>query len=199
MSLSFQIDLEAIKTTEYIPPPERNMNGHYSHNISHQKQSLNHGRTAAKEWENPVNERTKLHHRPGMAATSHSHNSVPAPTQTAQDASAKRRRTTSGAKFKTSGGMDPHMRSHIPMRTNKSRPQTQKLNASKNDKGKGVVYQSAASCYVGAGLPVVASGVSGGSVSGVYGVYSETKYTFAVNSLPGNLAQASAAAAFFAR
>ncbi|XP_045480277.1 kinesin-like protein CG14535 isoform X2 [Harmonia axyridis] len=201
-----KIDLEAIKTTEYIPPPERNMNGHYSHNISHQKQSQNHGRTAgAKEWENPVNERTKLHHRPAAMAAPTSHNSVPAPTQIAQDASSsarRRRATTSVARSKTtSGGMEPHSRSHIPMRAPKARPQTQKTAGQKNDKGgKGVVYQSAASCYVGAGIPTtVSTGVSSGGVSGVYGVYSETKYTFAVNGLPGNLAQASAAAAFFAR
>lgn len=55
-----------------------------------------------------------------------------------------------------------------------------------------VGYQSGAACYVGAG-------VVGQENGGVFGVYSETKYTFAVNGLPGNPAQASAAAAFFAR
>lgn len=52
-------------------------------------------------------------------------------------------------------------------------------------------YQSATACYIGAGVNV--------QDSGVFGVYAETKYTFAVNGLPGNPAQASAAAAFFAR
>ncbi|KAK9891607.1 hypothetical protein WA026_015571 [Henosepilachna vigintioctopunctata] len=193
-----KIDLEAIKTTEYVPPPEKNMNGHYSHNISHQKQTLNHGRTSGKEWENPVNERTKLHHRPAMATTSH--NSVPAPTQNIQDASSRRRRPSSSAKLKPTG-MDPSSRSQIPLRTVKNKTQVQKSNFTlpKNDKSKGIVYQSAAACYVGTGVPTVSSGVNNCSVGGVYGVYSETKYTFAVNGLPGNLAQASAAAAFFAR
>ncbi|KAL3266123.1 hypothetical protein HHI36_010309 [Cryptolaemus montrouzieri] len=199
--------MEAIKTTEYIPPNERNMNGHYSHNISHQKQTLSHGRTSGKEWENPVNERTKPHHRPPMVATS-SNNSVPAPTQNIQDASTKRKRQPCSAKSKPAG-MDPHSRTYIPLRTAKNKTPNQKSNGltiSKNDRLKGVVYQSAAACYVGAGVPSVSSGVpsissgvSNSSVSGVYGVYSETKYTFAVNGLPGNLAQASAAAAFFAR
>lgn len=40
-------------------------------------------------------------------------------------------------------------------------------------------------------------GVSGGV--GVFGLYSESKYAFSVNGLPGNPAQTSAAAAFFAR
>lgn len=63
------------------------------------------------------------------------------------------------------------------------------------EKIKGVVgggYQSAAGLsYVGGGLTI--------HESGVFGVYSETKYMFAVNGLPNNTAQASAAAAFFAR
>lgn len=45
-----------------------------------------------------------------------------------------------------------------------------------------------------------ASGVVGASASvGVFGLYSESKYAFSVNGLPGNPAQTSAAAAFFAR
>lgn len=35
--------------------------------------------------------------------------------------------------------------------------------------------------------------------NGVFGVYAETKYVYAVNSVGNSLAQASAAAAFFAR
>lgn len=58
---------------------------------------------------------------------------------------------------------------------------------------KGMTTSSGA-CYVGAsGLTVHPDAGS------VYGVYSETKYMFAVNGLPTNPAQASAAAAFFAR
>nr|CAH7744713.1 unnamed protein product [Callosobruchus chinensis] len=56
-------------------------------------------------------------------------------------------------------------------------------------------HQSAtAACYLG-------SMTDGSSESGgVYGVYSETKYVYAVNKVPtGNPIQASAAAAFFAR
>ncbi|MCP6484366.1 hypothetical protein NL492_26505, partial [Klebsiella pneumoniae] len=43
--------------------------------------------------------------------------------------------------------------------------------------------------------------LSGSSTSsgGIFGMYTETKYTFAMNGIPGNPSQASAAAAFFAR
>ncbi|GJQ77587.1 hypothetical protein Trydic_g20971 [Trypoxylus dichotomus] len=79
---------------------------------------------------------------------------------------------------------------------NKYSPHVHKTSQKVPERVKGIVggggYQSAAGLsYVGGGLTI--------HESGVFGVYSETKYMFAVNGLPNNTAQASAAAAFFAR
>lgn len=152
--------MELIKSTEYVPPSESNMNGHYSHLMSHQNQGR--PQRASSEWESAVNGRAKSR-------------SVPAPTAAAADA---RRRKPS-----TKPQMDCHgvIANNRALRS-KTKTQRQKV--------KGVVgYQSATACYVGGGV----------HDSAVYGVYSETKYTFAVNGMPGTSAQASAAAAFFAR
>ncbi|XP_025830846.1 kinesin-like protein CG14535 isoform X2 [Agrilus planipennis] len=54
-----------------------------------------------------------------------------------------------------------------------------------------VGYHESSVGYVGGALV--------GSEKEVFGVYAETRYAFAVNGLPGSVAQASAAAAFFAR
>lgn len=107
--------------------------------------------------------------------------------------------------IKTSSGMSPAPTSPstcIPISKsyqqskNKYSPHVHKTSQKVPDRVKGVVgggsYQSAAGLsYVGGGLTI--------HESGVFGVYSETKYMFAVNGLPNNTAQASAAAAFFAR
>ncbi|XP_017787286.1 PREDICTED: uncharacterized protein LOC108569994 [Nicrophorus vespilloides] len=230
-----KIDLEMIKSNDYKPPAERNMNGHYNHNLSHQKmhhqQNLQHLHQQQQqqqqqqqgkgpgEWEQSgsVN---------GRASKSRSSvlGTVPTLTHTAIDArrSASERRNatrqpqqavnevnkhkpsaaasattaSSSAAASTSIGMEAKSKvacysgrsaydekSYIPRSLNRNRhaPANNKLLV--NDK---VAYQSAASCFIG-------------HDSGVFGVYSETKYTFSVNGLPGNQAQASAAAAFFAR
>lgn len=189
----FQIDLELIKSTEYVPPPESNMNGggHYSHILSHHNQSR--GRIIQRgggEWENVVN---------GRCAKSRS---VPAPTLAAAAS------VESGAskRKKQKPQMDNHER--LMMNNNRSLKTTSKaknqrlsLAASSTaqrtaEKVKGVVgYQSATACYAGGGGEVPMHHDN----SAVYGVYSETKYTFSVNGMPGTSAQASAAAAFFAR
>ncbi|XP_044255207.1 kinesin-like protein CG14535 isoform X2 [Tribolium madens] len=162
-----KIDLEVIKSTEYVPPPESNMNGHYSHLMSHQNQSC--GRSQ-REWESAVNGRAKSR-------------SVPAPTAAAADAIRRRKPST---KPQMEANTDRLLSNNRGLRS-KTKSQRQKV--------KGVVgYQSATACYVGGG-----SGGGTSNDSAVYGVYSETKYTFAVNGMPGTAAQASAAAAFFAR
>ncbi|KAJ3658795.1 hypothetical protein Zmor_010516 [Zophobas morio] len=165
--------MEVIKSTEYVPPPESNMNGHYSHLMSHHNQSVR-SQQRPSEWET-VNGRAKSR---SAAAP------VPAPTQAAVDAR-RRKQTTK-----------PQMDSHDRLINNRSlRPTSKAKNqrpaAQRMEKVKGVVgYQSATACYVGGAMQ---------HDSAVYGVYSETKYTFAVNGMPGTSAQASAAAAFFAR
>lgn len=177
----FQIDMEIIKSTEYVPPPESNMNGlHYSHIMSHQNQSCGRAQRGG-EWEMAVNGRAKSR---STAAP------VPAPTQAAVDA---RRRKPS-----TRPQMDSHDRAPNNNRTLRptSKAKNQRPSAQRTaEKVKGVVgYQSATACYVGGGGMAAMH-----HDSAVFGVYSETKYTFAVNGMPGTSAQASAAAAFFAR
>lgn len=183
--------MEIIKKTDYVPPSERNMNGHYHPQHSYQKQQSC-GRVHDREWEAPVNGRAK----PRSAVA------VPAPTSAAADA--RRRPKPTAAKPKAP--MEAH--AHPSNRNAKTKIKTpshhQRVVPQRNgpssasqslERVKGVVgyHQSATACYVG-GLP--------GAVhdsGGVYGVYAETKYIYAVNGLPGNPAQASAAAAFFAR
>lgn len=183
--------MELIKSTEYTPPSERNMNGHYNHNLSHQKQGC--GRTHEREWEPSVNGRAK-HRAP-----------VPTLTRTVQDAKRDKtdRKTTRTPDVRTPVVMDPPpekalARPHgaLQRTTSKSKGshvyQNQRMQKPMPSVVRGVAgYQTSTACYVGAGLTL--------NDTGVFGVYSETKYTFAVNGLPGNPAQASAAAAFFAR
>lgn len=181
--------MEIIKKTDYVPPSERTMNGHCHSQHSYQKQQSC-GRVHDREWEAPVNGRAK----PRSAVP------VPAPTSAAADA---RRR----AKPKMETHAHQSNRGHVANTKTKSKapsshhqrvvPQRSGPSSTSQsmERVKGVVgyHQSATACYVG-GLP--------GTVhdsGGVYGVYAETKYIYAVNGLPGNPAQASAAAAFFAR
>jgi hypothetical protein len=157
------------------------MNGlHYSHIMSHQNQSCGRAQRGG-EWEMAVNGRAKSR---STAAP------VPAPTQAAVDA---RRRKPS-----TRPQMDSHDRAPNNNRTLRptSKAKNQRPSAQRTaEKVKGVVgYQSATACYVGGGGMAAMH-----HDSAVFGVYSETKYTFAVNGMPGTSAQASAAAAFFAR
>ncbi|KAJ8985375.1 hypothetical protein NQ317_007531 [Molorchus minor] len=172
-----EIDMEIIKKTDYVPPSERNMNGHYHSQHSYQRQ-LGCGRVHDREWETPVNGRAK----PRSAVP------VPAPTQAATDG--KRKGKPANVKPKSQG---KNSGGHQRMVVQRSAPAPPTM-----DRVKGVVgyHQSATACYVG-GMPGTVH--DGGAGGGVYGVYAETKYIYAVNGLPGNPAQASAAAAFFAR
>lgn len=215
--------MEIIKSTDYIPPSERNMNGqhshhhhhHHNHNLSHQRQQQGCGRShdpvtrpaAAGEWEqqqqqNPVNGRAKR-------------TTVPTLTRNVHDAKRNERKTTRSSEIGKVIMDDKQKYRNVE---EKEKPRSQipcaKGNGAKMKGGFGqrggqrgvtqrpppsvvkgfVGYQSGTACYVGGG-----GGVVGAENGGVFGVYSETKYTFAVNGLPGNPAQASAAAAFFAR
>lgn len=169
------------------------MNGHYHSQHSYQKQQ-GCGRVHDREWETPVNGRAK----PRSAVP------VPAPTSAAADA--RRRAKPTATKPKMEMHAHPSSRGHVVNTKAKTKvpPHHQRVPSQRTgpcsasqsvERVKGVVgyHQSATACYVG-GLP--------GTVhdsGGVYGVYAETKYIYAVNGLPGNPAQASAAAAFFAR
>lgn len=203
--------MEKIKSTEYMPPSERNMNGHYNHNLSHQKLGRNHDR----EWESTttVNGGRAKSRMPALPS------SVPTLTQSVTDGKRDRldRKNTRqlsdqsfvnkqiiiDAKFlKTTNAksMETNERSLgrtlIPTTKNHSN-QIRNKNAAhqihkQNLRPTKPSYQSTTGCYVGSAVNVCES-------ASVFGVYSETKYTFSVNGLPGNPAQASAAAAFFAR
>lgn len=200
-----------VKSTEYTPPYERNnMNGHYNHNLSHQKQGC--GRTHDREWESSVN---------GRAKPRHERTPVPTLTRIVPDARRDKsdRRSTRSSETKTSLPDAKPCRTAAPQmdaqektavgRSQRGSSRSKGSHIYQNQKAlvqrtpqqtpvpesariRGIAsYQSATACYVGAGVNV--------HDSGVFGVYAETKYTFAVNGLPGNPAQASAAAAFFAR
>lgn len=194
------------------------MNGHHhNHNLSHQRQQQGCGRShdpatraGAGEWEqhqnqNPVNGRAK------RAAE----RTVPTLTRNVHDARRNDRKTTRSSEAGNtmeekqkcySKNVEEKTRSHIPcakgnvgkmksgcLPQNSQRVVQRGVTQRPPPVVKSFVgYQSGSACYVGAAGVV-------GQENGVFGVYSETKYTFAVNGLPGNPAQASAAAAFFAR
>lgn len=185
------------------------MNGHYNHNLSHQRQGRNHDR----EWESAtVNGGRAKSRMPAVPS------SVPTLTQAGTDGKRDRtidRRNTreqlvvskqtlidaKHTKVTSFRAMETNERSWSgrtlipaakgqPRNKNGPKQRPEPVRAAKMS-----FQNSAAGCYVGAGAANVCES-AGGSV---FGVYSETKYTFAVNGLPGNPAQASAAAAFFAR
>lgn len=194
------------------------MNGHYhSHAYQHyqqpsyQKQQscgrihdrvrLQHER----EWESAVNGRAK--HR----------SQVPVPASTSAPAEAAKRKNRPATGKVTRFQMEPppqpphdmrgslnrpsnvaRTKSKLPAASHYQRVQRTANPAVQQERIKGFVgyhHQSATTaCYV--------SGMAGNSLhdsDSVYGVYAETKYIYAVNRLAGNLAESSAAAAFFAR
>lgn len=216
--------MNIIKSADYVPPSERNMNGHhhyhFNHNLSHQRQqqqgcgrshdpAIRSAAAAAAagsggEWEqqqqpqqNSVNGRAKR--------------IVPTLTRNVHDAKRNERKTTRSSEMEDkqkyhSRTVEEKLRTNIPcpklngtkVKTGQSGQKGQIYQRGVTQRPppsvvKGFVgYQSGTACYVGAS-------VVGQENGGVFGVYSETKYTFAVNGLPGNPAQTSAAAAFFAR
>ncbi|KAF2896480.1 hypothetical protein ILUMI_09696 [Ignelater luminosus] len=213
--------MNVITSTEYMPPEVRNMNGYYNHNLSHQKQGC--GRAHDREWESAVNGRAK----PRVVAVPTLTQSAEDAKRDKTDRKNSRsvdahniRNINTEPKPKSA-----HIRSHMESSServyyshNRSCVSSSKSSASQSknkqahashqshsrsnaqralpvpvgvQKVKGVVgYQSRVD-YVGGGFV--------GHDSGVFGMYSETRYAFAVDGLPGNPAQASAAAAFFAR
>lgn len=210
----FQMDPELIKKADYNIPPssERNMNGHYhSHAYqqhyqqpSYQKQQscgrIHDRDKLEREWETAVNGRTKQRSQ------------VPVPASTSTAAEARRKNRPVAGKVTRFQMEPPHdtrgslTRPSNGARTKSKLPsssQYQSVQRSLNpciqqERIKGFVgyhHQSATTaCYV--------SEMAGNGLhdsDSVYGVYAETKYIYAVNRLAGNLAESSAAAAFFAR
>lgn len=200
------------------------MNGHYHSQHSYQQQQQHyqqqqpsyqkqqscgriHDRVRLqqheREWETAVNGRAKQR----------SQVPVPASTSSAAAEAAKRKiRPVTGkvTRFQMEPPHDPRtslnrpsnaarMKSKLPSASHYQRVQ-RSLNPAgvQQERIKGFVgyhHQSATTaCYV--------SGMAGNSLhdsDSVYGVYAETKYIYAVNRMAGNLAESSAAAAFFAR
>lgn len=212
-----------------MPPSERNMNGHYNHNLSHQKQGRNHDR----EWESTtVNGGRAKSRMPAVPSP------VPTITQTVTDGKRDRQdrrntrqsstdhhqqqqqslinnkqilfetkysKTTNIKSMETNERtlnrtLIPTSKNHTNQTRNKNnlyqthkRNESIRSNKSFQNSASSTAAGTTSGCYVGSAAVNVCESAS------VFGVYSETKYTFSVNGLPGNPAQASAAAAFFAR
>lgn len=210
--------MNVITSKDYLPPQVRNMNG-YNHNLSEPRQSC--GRSHDREWESVVNGRAKpravtvptltqtiedvkrdktdrtnarltdRHNAKNIKVESKIYKSSHSKPQ--MDPSEKliysssNRIGTSSSKNTTN--QSKQKQAHVEQFFASSNPQ--RTLPSGIQKVKGVVgYQSRVD-YVGGSFV--------GHDSGVFGMFSETKYAFAVNGLPGNSAQTSAAAAFFAR
>lgn len=203
-----------------MPPEVRNMNGYYNHNLSHQKQGC--GRAHDREWESAVNgrakprvvavptltqsaedaKRDKTDRKNSRSVDAHNIrniNTEPKPVKSAHlrshmESSSDRvyysHNRTCVSSSKSSANQSKNKQAHASHQSH-SKSNAQRALPVEVQKVKGVVgYQSRVD-YVGGGFV--------GHDSGVFGMYSETRYAFAVNGLPGNPAQASAAAAFFAR
>lgn len=231
--------MELIKSSEHRLFSEKNMNGHYSHNLSHQKQervkSYDYG-----EWEKPIINGSRTKNRISSVAA------LPQIVQEVKVAARSQARINNTSSCNSSSGglrlqseytvvkqqcieakksyhsqqvqQDNNMErafkegSAHNKNASKSKQVVCRQSYAKNNFHKGSIHMNgdvrlksnfyqdcATSC-----VSVQDSAVGGilGSVSGgggVYGVYSETKYTFSVNEMPRNPHQASAAAAFFAR
>ncbi|KAK4886870.1 hypothetical protein RN001_003141 [Aquatica leii] len=213
-----KVDMYAIASKEYVPPELRNMNGCYNHNLSHQKQGC--GRSHDREWESTVNgrakprvvavptltqhvedaKRDKIDRKSTRSVDAHNIKNINSESKTLKSFHLKsqmesterlnvhnRSYTTAPSKSFTNQSKTKPMHAHQSY----TRSNTQRALPVEVQKVKGVVgYQSRVD-YVGGGIV--------GHDSGVYGMYSETRYAFAVNGIAGNPAQTSAAAAFFAR
>ncbi|KAF5302805.1 hypothetical protein FQA39_LY01985 [Lamprigera yunnana] len=216
--LILKVDMCAITSKEYVLPEVRNMNGYYNHNLSLQKQGC--GRSHDREWESTVNGRAKPRFVAVPTLTQYVEDAKRdkidrKTTRSAPDSHIKNINTESKTlksfcmrpQMESTERLNIHNRSHTTMSsksfTNQSKNKqthahqpytksnTQRALPLEVQNVKGVVgYQSRVD-YVGGGIV--------GHDSGVYGMYSETRYAFAVNGIAHNPAQTSAAAAFFAR
>lgn len=206
--LLFQIDLDIIKKSDYVPPYERNMNGQHNPH-QHYLRPSSCGRVHDREWETTtattamaVNGRAKhgtlssvptttstgspeptgvvrrVRSKPGISANLRAKNNMPLDATR----SGKSRLPQSLNKCSLSS----NAKSHLAAKNATVNSQTQLGNGSvsPNHQMRGLTYRQ---------QNVVCDS------AGVFGVYAETKYVYAVNSVGNNLAQASAAAAFFAR
>lgn len=193
--VGFQIDLELIKKPDYVPPFERNMNGHQHHHYQQQQhlRPSSCGRIHDREWEpTTVNGRA----RPGLLSS--------VPTTTASGAPES---TGVIRRVRSKPGITANSRAKMP--TEKARPAKSRLpQVTKNVRpgsfrGTLKVPTTPSSPVPNQhqvrGLAYRQQNVLCDGANGVFGVYAETKYVYAVNSVGNSLAQASAAAAFFAR
>lgn len=266
-----------IKSTEYMPPSERNMNGHYNHNLSHQKQGRNHdiewesilstkqttaatttataaagagvagvngGRvksritpavlpssvttitqyvTDGKRDRQERSRNTRHHQSTNNEQQHHHHQSHQTVTTTTTNKQiyieTKYTKTTNVKSMETNERLLNRTNLIIPTTTNCGKNHNSSNNHQQQRNNKNNTYQHnkraiasssvsapasssiTKNCYVGGAVNLADSATNSNcnSSNSVFGVYSETKYTFSVNGLPGNPAQASAAAAFFAR
>ncbi|KAF5292497.1 hypothetical protein FQR65_LT01641 [Abscondita terminalis] len=210
-----KVNMYAIKSTEYILPELRNVNCYFNRNLAHQKQGC--GRSHDREWESAVNGRTK----PRIVA-------VPTLIQYVEDVKRYKinRKNTRTIETRNIKNINPETKS-INIKTemgsieksynyNKTHINAHSKSLTKQSKEKQVhAHQAYNRSNMQRPLPVEVQKVKGvlgyqstvdyveggilGHDSGVYGMYSETRYAFAMNRIAGNQAQTSAAAAFFAR
>lgn len=183
------------------------MNGHY-HQHHYQQPSYQKQQSCGRahererihqerEWDTAVNGRAKQRTQ------------VPVPAPTSATAEPRRKTRPVTGKI-TRFQMDPphdsresssrpsnalRTKSKIPSSSHYQRVQRTLNPVVQPERVKGFVgYHHQSATYV--------SGMAGNSLrhsDSVYGVYAETKYIYAVNRLAGNIAESSAAAAFFAR
>ncbi|KAL1509093.1 hypothetical protein ABEB36_003887 [Hypothenemus hampei] len=226
--LMSKIDLEVIKHTDYVPPHERNMNGRQHHHQHHVRPSSC-GRVHDREWEAPpMNGRggTRQH---GVLSSSASSSVPTATQSGTTDSTgvvvrrASRSKPAAGASFraKTSTTIMPlnaaklcATKNRSPLNNNNNkvscmRPGT--VSSLTRVPPRGVVMPSSGiqgHHHRGVALTATTTTATSGyhqqnvvydSATAVFGVFAETKYVYAVNGVSGHLAQASAAAAFFAR
>lgn len=205
----FQVDLDLIKKTEYVPPYERNMNGHNPHHL----RPSSCGRVHDREWETPttataVNGRAR--HGPLSSVPTTTSTGTPEQSGVVRRVRAKpviiaaaNLRAKNNMPLEAAKSAAPRgMKSRLPQGTNNRVVRSNNALAMKNNAKNPTLNPQTLNVNspVGQvrGLTYHQQNVVCDS-AGVFGVYAETKYVYAVNSVGNNLAQASAAAAFFAR
>ncbi|CAG9765421.1 unnamed protein product [Ceutorhynchus assimilis] len=185
-----KIDLDMIKKNDYVPSYERNINGYHHHH----PRASSCGRVHDREWETPpltspivVNGRGAKFQQPVA---------VPTSTGPIPEPSGVRRAPKTGNNGRSAKTVQ------MPLAKNnlKSRLPTKKV---KNNNLATLNAQALCQQQVAAGRQLQSLAYHQQNVkvcesAGLFGVYAETKYVYAVNSVGTNLAQASAAAAFFA-
>ncbi|XP_066252648.1 kinesin-like protein CG14535 isoform X2 [Euwallacea similis] len=196
-----KVDLEQIKKSEFVSPYERNMNGHQAHHL----RPSSCGRVHDREWEPPtsttaVNGRAR-HGLLSSVPTATSSGTTPEPTAGVVRRVRSKPGITANLRAKTTNM--PLEKSKVP----KSKlPQSTVAKCARPNVARAVsnvrtslVNVPPMSHHQVRGLTYHQQNVVCDNSTQVFGVYAETKYVYTVNGMGNNLAQASAAAAFFAR